>query len=94
MAHDQSGVSVSADVELKRLNRKADAELEDRRPPTPSTPEHASGQDDGGADSLDDDSSSDYINNTSEDEEDYDDGESAAILFYCNDFIKVIALLQ
>ncbi len=75
-------VDVDAEVDVKRYSTQADAELEDQRPATPSTPEHEHDQDDhdradfhGGADSLDDDSSSDYINNTSDDEEDYDDGE-------------------
>lgn len=74
-------VDVVAEVEVKRYNNQADAELEDQRAVTPSTPEHDRDQDvhdqadfHGGADSLDDDSSSDYINNTSDDEEDYDDG--------------------
>lgn len=65
---------------MKLYTNQADAELEDQRPATPSTPEHEQNDHNradfhGGADSLDDDSSSDYINNTSDDEEDYDDGE-------------------
>ncbi|XP_054625922.1 amyloid-beta A4 precursor protein-binding family A member 2 isoform X3 [Dunckerocampus dactyliophorus] len=81
-----------ADVELKRYSNQPDAELEDQRPPTPSTPELEPEQEDhnqvdihDGADSLDDDSSSDYINNTSEDEEDYDDGlaeEDEGVTYY------------
>nr|XP_057934732.1 amyloid-beta A4 precursor protein-binding family A member 2 isoform X2 [Doryrhamphus excisus] len=81
-----------ADVELKRYSDGPDAELQDQRPPTPSTPELEPEQEhqnrvdvrDGG-DSLDDDSSSDYINNTSEDEEDYDDGlaeEDEGVTYY------------
>ncbi|KAM9766026.1 amyloid-beta A4 precursor protein-binding family A member 2 isoform 2-T4 [Menidia menidia] len=70
----------------------ADAEPENQRPATPSTPEHNHDHNDrdeadfhGGADSLDDDSSSDYINNTSDDEEDYDDGlaeEDEGVTYY------------
>lgn len=82
VSHNHPEVDVDAEVEVKRYSSPADAELEDQRPATPSTPEHEHNQDDhdradfhGGADSLDDDSSSDYINNTSDDEEDYDDGE-------------------
>lgn len=73
-------VNVDTDVEVKRYSNQADAELEDQRAATPSTPEHDQDDHDqanfhGGADSLDDDSSSDYINNTSDDDEDYDDGQ-------------------
>lgn len=75
-------VDVDTKVEVKRYSNQADAELEDQRVATPSTPENEHDQDDhdqanfhGGADSLDDDSSSDYINNTSDDDEDYGDGE-------------------
>ncbi|XP_062279265.1 amyloid-beta A4 precursor protein-binding family A member 2 [Scomber scombrus] len=85
-------VDVAAEVEVKRYNNQADAQLEDQRPATPSTPEHDRDQDvhdqadfHGGADSLDDDSSSDYINNTSDDEEDYDDGlaeEDEGVTYY------------
>lgn len=79
--HSHPEVDVGAETEVKRYSNQADAELEDQRPATPSTPEHEPHQDDcdgadfhGGADSLDDDSSSDYINNTSDEEDDYDDG--------------------
>ncbi|XP_044054849.1 amyloid-beta A4 precursor protein-binding family A member 2 isoform X2 [Siniperca chuatsi] len=85
-------VDVDAKVEVKRYSNQADAEVEDQRPATPSTPEHEHDQDDhdradfhAGADSLDDDSSSDYINNTSDDEEDYDDGlaeEDEGVTYY------------
>nr|XP_046244799.1 amyloid-beta A4 precursor protein-binding family A member 2 isoform X2 [Scatophagus argus] len=85
-------VDVDPEVEVKRYSSQADAELEDQRPATPSTPEHEQDQDehDGadfhdGADSLDDDSSSDYINNTSDEEEDYDDGlaeEDEGVTYY------------
>uniref|UniRef100_A0A3B5AXM6 Amyloid beta precursor protein binding family A member 2 n=1 Tax=Stegastes partitus TaxID=144197 RepID=A0A3B5AXM6_9TELE len=81
-----------AEVEVKRYGSQADAEVEDQRPATPSTPEHNHDPDDqdqadfhGGADSLDDDSSSDYINNTSDEEEDYDDGlaeEDEGVTYY------------
>uniref|UniRef100_A0AAX7T392 Amyloid beta (A4) precursor protein-binding, family A, member 2b n=1 Tax=Astatotilapia calliptera TaxID=8154 RepID=A0AAX7T392_ASTCA len=74
-----------------RDNHEPDAELQDQRPATPSTPEHNHDRDDpnqgdfhGGADSLDDDSSSDYINNTSDDD-DYDDGlaeEDEGVTYY------------
>ncbi|XP_004543274.4 amyloid-beta A4 precursor protein-binding family A member 2 isoform X1 [Maylandia zebra] len=78
--------------EVKRYsNHEPDAELQDQRPATPSTPEHNHDRDDpnqgdfhGGADSLDDDSSSDYINNTSDDD-DYDDGlaeEDEGVTYY------------
>ncbi|XP_044206678.1 amyloid-beta A4 precursor protein-binding family A member 2 isoform X1 [Thunnus albacares] len=92
VGHNHPEVDVDAEVEVKRYTNQADAELEDQRPATPSTPEHDCNQDDhdqadfhGGADSLDDDSSSDYINNTSEDEEDYDDGlaeEDEGVTYY------------
>ncbi|GLD71840.1 amyloid beta A4 precursor protein-binding family A member 2 [Lates japonicus] len=85
-------VDAEAEVEVKRYSSQADAQLEDQRPETPSTPEHEHDRDDhdqadfhGGADSLDDDSSSDYINNTSDDEEDYDDGlaeEDEGVTYY------------
>ncbi|KAM9366401.1 amyloid-beta A4 precursor protein-binding family A member 2 [Symphorus nematophorus] len=85
-------VDADGEVEVKRYSNQADAELEDQRPATPSTPEHEHDQDEhdradfhGGADSLDDDSSSDYINNTSDDEEDYDDGlaeEDEGVTYY------------
>lgn len=72
---------VEGEIEVKRYSYQAEAQLEDQRPATPTTPEPDQGQADhnrvdfhGGADSLDDDSSSDYINNTSDDEEDYDEG--------------------
>ncbi|XP_030581198.1 amyloid-beta A4 precursor protein-binding family A member 2 isoform X1 [Archocentrus centrarchus] len=81
-----------AEVEVKRYsNHEPDAELQDQRPATPSTPEHSHDQDDpnqadfhDGGDSLDDDSSSDYINNTSDDD-DYDDGlaeEDEGVTYY------------
>ncbi|XP_076585342.1 amyloid-beta A4 precursor protein-binding family A member 2 isoform X1 [Chaetodon auriga] len=92
VSRNNPDVDVDTEVEVKRYNNQADAELEDQRPATPSTPEHDHDQDDhdraafhGGADSLDDDSSSDYINNTSEDEEDYDDGlaeEDEGVTYY------------
>lgn len=80
VSHNHPEVDVDTEVEVKRYSNQTDAELEDQRPATPSTPEHEQDDHDradfhGGADSLDDDSSSDYINNTSDDEEDYDDGE-------------------
>ncbi|XP_035537971.1 amyloid-beta A4 precursor protein-binding family A member 2 isoform X2 [Morone saxatilis] len=85
-------VDVDPEVEVKQYSNQSDADLEDQRPATPSTPEHEHDQDDhdradfrGGADSLDDDSSSDYINNTSDDEEDYDDGlaeEDEGVTYY------------
>uniref|UniRef100_A0A8C4HN84 Amyloid beta (A4) precursor protein-binding, family A, member 2b n=1 Tax=Dicentrarchus labrax TaxID=13489 RepID=A0A8C4HN84_DICLA len=85
-------VDVNPEVEVKQYSNQSDADLEDQRPATPSTPEHEHDQDDhdradfrGGADSLDDDSSSDYINNTSDDEEDYDDGlaeEDEGVTYY------------
>lgn len=79
MSHSHPEADADAEVEVKLYTNQADAELEDQRPATPSTPEHEQNDHDqadfhGGADSLDDDSSSDYINNTSDDEEDYDDG--------------------
>ncbi|XP_041635440.1 amyloid-beta A4 precursor protein-binding family A member 2 [Cheilinus undulatus] len=77
--HPEADVVTEGDVNL--YSNQVDADLEDQRPATPSTPEHDRDQDEhdradfhDGADSLDDDSSSDYINNTSDDEEDYDDG--------------------
>ncbi|XP_029281646.1 uncharacterized protein LOC115003842 [Cottoperca gobio] len=85
-------VDVNAEVEVKLYSNQADAELENQRPATPSTPEHEHEHKDhvradfhGGADSLDDDSSSDYINNTSDEEEDYDDGlaeEDEGVTYY------------
>nr|XP_020461413.1 amyloid beta A4 precursor protein-binding family A member 2-like [Monopterus albus] len=90
--HNHPEVDGDAEVEVKRYSNQADAELEDPRPATPSTPEYERDQDDhdqadfhGGADSLDDDSSSDYINNTSDEEEDYDDGlaeEDEGVTYY------------
>ncbi|KAG8001583.1 Amyloid-beta A4 precursor protein-binding family A member 2 [Nibea albiflora] len=88
--HPKVDVDTEAEVEVKRYSNQADAELEDQRPATPSTPEHEQDDHDradfhGGADSLDDDSSSDYINNTSDDEEDYDDGlaeEDEGVTYY------------
>lgn len=82
-------VDVDTEVEVKHYSNPADAEVEDQRPATPSTPEHEPCDHDdhdqadfhGGADSLDDDSSSDYINNTSDDDEDYDDGELTSAAF-------------
>lgn len=79
--------------EVKRYsNHEPDAELQDQRPATPSTPEHNHDRDDpnqgdfhGGADSLDDDSSSDYINNTSDDD-DYDDGKCVHGQLFCFTF--------
>lgn len=75
-------VDVDTKVDVKRYSNQAEAELEDHRAATPSTPEHEHNQNDhdqgdfhGGADSLDDDSSSDYINNSSDEDEDYGDGE-------------------
>uniref|UniRef100_A0A3B4U0U6 Amyloid beta protein binding family A member 2 n=1 Tax=Seriola dumerili TaxID=41447 RepID=A0A3B4U0U6_SERDU len=92
IGRNHSDVDVDTEVEVKRYSNQADAELEDQRPATPSTPEHEHDQDDheqadfhGGGDSLDDDSSSDYINNTSDDEEDYDDGlaeEDEGVTYY------------
>ncbi|XP_039986363.1 amyloid-beta A4 precursor protein-binding family A member 2 isoform X2 [Xiphias gladius] len=92
VGHNHSDVDVDTEAEVKRYSNQEDAELEDQRPATPSTPEHEHDQDDheqvdfrGGADSLDDDSSSDYINNTSDDEEDYDDGlaeEDEGVTYY------------
>ncbi|XP_042360780.1 amyloid-beta A4 precursor protein-binding family A member 2 [Plectropomus leopardus] len=92
VTHSHSEVDVDPEVDVKRYSNQANAELEDQRPATPSTPEHEHDQDDhdradfhGGADSLDDDSSSDYINNTSDDEEDYDDGlaeEDEGVTYY------------
>ncbi|KAG7244343.1 hypothetical protein INR49_004043 [Caranx melampygus] len=86
-------VDVDTEVEVKHYSNQADAEVENQRPATPSTPEHEPCDHDdhdqadfhGGADSLDDDSSSDYINNTSDDEEDYDDGlaeEDEGVTYY------------
>ncbi|XP_070758777.1 amyloid-beta A4 precursor protein-binding family A member 2 [Enoplosus armatus] len=84
-------VDADAKVEVKRYSNQVDAEVEDQRPATPSTPEHEHDRDHeradfhAGADSLDDDSSSDYINNTSDDEEDYDDGlaeEDEGVTYY------------
>ncbi|GLD47428.1 amyloid beta A4 precursor protein-binding family A member 2-like isoform X1, partial [Lates japonicus] len=62
---------------------QADAQLEDQRHKTPSTPEprttaemtHDQADFPRWSRRLDDDSGSDYINSTSDDEEDYDDGE-------------------
>ncbi|XP_069030618.1 amyloid-beta A4 precursor protein-binding family A member 2 isoform X2 [Embiotoca jacksoni] len=92
VAHNNPEADANAEVEVKRYSNQADAQLEDQRPATPSTPEHNHDQDNhdqadfhGGADSLDDDSSSDYINNTSDDEEDYDDGlaeEDEGVTYY------------
>uniref|UniRef100_A0A3Q3X3X2 Uncharacterized protein n=1 Tax=Mola mola TaxID=94237 RepID=A0A3Q3X3X2_MOLML len=92
VSRSHSEVDVGAETEVKRYSTQANAELEDQRPATPSTPEHKREQDvhdgadfHGGADSLDDDSSSDYINNTSDDEEDYDDGlaeEDEGVTYY------------
>ncbi|XP_029950325.1 amyloid-beta A4 precursor protein-binding family A member 2 [Salarias fasciatus] len=92
VAHNHLDPNADAKVEVKRYSRQEDAEVEDQRPATPSTPEHTRDPDDhdqadfhGGADSLDDDSSSDYINNTSDDEEDYDDGlaeEDEGVTYY------------
>ncbi|XP_010774464.1 midasin-like [Notothenia coriiceps] len=83
-------VEENAEVEVKLYSNPADAELENKRPATPSTPEHEREPDvhvradfHGGADSLDDDSSSDYINNTSD--EDYNDGmaeEDEGVTYY------------
>ncbi|KAJ4946864.1 hypothetical protein JOQ06_008907 [Pogonophryne albipinna] len=83
-------VEENAEVEVKLYSNPADAELENKRPATPSTPEHEGEPDvhvranfHGGADSLDDDSSSDYINNTSD--EDYNDGmaeEDEGVTYY------------
>lgn len=80
VGHNHQEVDVVPEVEVKRYSNQTDAEMEDQRAATPSTPEHERDHDDrdqvnfhGGADSLDDDSSSDYINNTSDDD-DYDDG--------------------
>ncbi|XP_073319831.1 amyloid-beta A4 precursor protein-binding family A member 2 [Pagrus major] len=90
VSHSHPEVDANAEVEVKLYSNQADAELEDQRPATPSTPEHEQNDHDradfhGGADSLDDDSSSDYINNTSDDEEDYDDGlaeEDEGVTYY------------
>ncbi|KAE8296993.1 Amyloid-beta A4 precursor protein-binding family A member 2 [Larimichthys crocea] len=90
VSHNHPEVDVDTEVEVKRYSNQTDAELEDQRPATPSTPEHEQDDHDradfhGGADSLDDDSSSDYINNTSDDEEDYDDGlaeEDEGVTYY------------
>ncbi|KAM6950071.1 amyloid-beta A4 precursor protein-binding family A member 2 isoform 2-T2 [Lycodopsis pacificus] len=92
LSHKHPEVDVPADVEVKRYSTQADAEQQDQRPATPSTPEHKHDQDyhgradfHGGADSLDDDSSSDYNNNTSDEEEDYDDGlaeEDEGVTYY------------
>ncbi|XP_050929770.1 amyloid-beta A4 precursor protein-binding family A member 2 isoform X2 [Lates calcarifer] len=92
VGRNRPDVDADAEVEVKRYGSQADAQLEDQRPETPSTPEHKHDRDDhdqadfhGGADSLDDDSSSDYINNTSDDEEDYDDGlaeEDEGVTYY------------
>ncbi|KAK5935357.1 hypothetical protein CgunFtcFv8_020726 [Champsocephalus gunnari] len=86
----QPEVEENAEVEVKLYSNPADAELENKRPATPSTPEHEREPDvhvradfRGGADSLDDDSSSDYINNTSD--EDYNDGmaeEDEGVTYY------------
>nr|XP_033935789.1 amyloid-beta A4 precursor protein-binding family A member 2 [Pseudochaenichthys georgianus] len=86
----QPEVEENAEVEVKLYSNPADAELENKRPATPSTPEHEREPDvhvradfHGGADSLDDDSSSDYINNTSD--EDYNDGmaeEDEGVTYY------------
>ncbi|KAK1891600.1 Amyloid-beta A4 precursor protein-binding family A member 2 [Dissostichus eleginoides] len=83
-------VEENAELEVKLYSNPADAELENKRPATPSTPEHEREPDvhvradfHGGADSLDDDSSSDYINNTSD--EDYNDGlaeEDEGVTYY------------
>nr|XP_019935755.1 PREDICTED: amyloid beta A4 precursor protein-binding family A member 2-like isoform X1 [Paralichthys olivaceus] len=97
-SHSVVDVDVDAEVEVKPYSSQPDAEREDQRPVTHSTPEHEHEheheckQDNhhhadfhGGADSLDDDSSSDYINNTSDDEEDYDDGlaeEDEGVTYY------------
>ncbi|XP_070686652.1 amyloid-beta A4 precursor protein-binding family A member 2 [Pempheris klunzingeri] len=92
VSHNHPEVDVDAEVEVKLYSNQVNAEVEDQRPATPSTPEHEHEQHDhdradfhGGADSLDDDSSSDYINNTSDDEEDYDDGlaeEDEGVTYY------------
>lgn len=93
VGRNHSEEDANTEVEVKRYSKQdADAELENQRPATPSTPEHNHNIDDqadfnGGADSLDDDSSSDYINNTSDDEEDYDDGE-------CNFSHQVVRILR
>uniref|UniRef100_A0A669D552 Amyloid beta protein binding family A member 2 n=1 Tax=Oreochromis niloticus TaxID=8128 RepID=A0A669D552_ORENI len=92
MGHSHPEADADAEEEVKRYsNHEPDAELQDQRPATPSTPEHNHDRDDpnqgdfhGGADSLDDDSSSDYINNTSDDD-DYDDGlaeEDEGVTYY------------
>ncbi|XP_034073316.1 amyloid-beta A4 precursor protein-binding family A member 2 isoform X1 [Gymnodraco acuticeps] len=81
-------VEENAEVEVKLYSNPVDAELENKRPATPSTPErepdvHVRADFHGGADSLDDDSSSDYINNTSD--EDYNDGmaeEDEGVTYY------------
>uniref|UniRef100_A0A7N5ZQ85 Amyloid beta (A4) precursor protein-binding, family A, member 2b n=1 Tax=Anabas testudineus TaxID=64144 RepID=A0A7N5ZQ85_ANATE len=91
VGHNHQEVDVVPEVEVKRYSNQTDAEMEDQRAATPSTPEHERDHDDrdqvnfhGGADSLDDDSSSDYINNTSDDD-DYDDGlaeEDEGVTYY------------
>ncbi|XP_028999901.1 amyloid-beta A4 precursor protein-binding family A member 2 [Betta splendens] len=85
-------VEVDTKVDVKQYSNQVDAELEDQRAATPSTPEHEHNKEDheqgnfhGGADSLDDDSSSDYINNSSDDDEDYGDGlaeEDEGVTYY------------
>ncbi|XP_067352450.1 amyloid-beta A4 precursor protein-binding family A member 2 isoform X2 [Channa argus] len=87
VGHNHPDVDLDAEVDVKRYSNQAEAELEDQRTATPSTPEHDRDQVDGhgGADSLDDDCSSDYINNTSDEEEDYDDGlaeEDEGVTYY------------
>uniref|UniRef100_A0A7N6C1R0 Amyloid beta (A4) precursor protein-binding, family A, member 2b n=1 Tax=Anabas testudineus TaxID=64144 RepID=A0A7N6C1R0_ANATE len=77
VGHNHQEVDVVPEVEVKRYSNQTDAEMEDQRAATPSTPEHE-------PDSLDDDSSSDYINNTSDDD-DYDDGlaeEDEGVTYY------------
>ncbi|KAK5874036.1 hypothetical protein PBY51_019022 [Eleginops maclovinus] len=92
IGHTHLEVNENAEVEVKLYSNPADAEPENQRPATPTTPEHERVPDDhvradfhGGADSLDDDSSSDYINNTSDEEEDYNDGlaeEDEGVTYY------------
>lgn len=94
MGRSHPEADADQEEEVKRYsNHEPDAELQDQRPATPSTPEHEmNNRDDpnqgdfhGGADSLDDDSSSDYINNTSDDD-DYDDGKCVHGQLFCFTF--------
>lgn len=100
MGHSHPEADADAEEEVKRYsNHEPDAELQDQRPATPSTPEHNHDRDDpnqgdfhGGADSLDDDSSSDYINNTSDDD-DYDDGKCVHGQLFCFPFTTLISII-